>query len=167
MIKHRGGVLLDVFFIVVLCAGGFLAWKHREDLWKRASRFWPACARPASSQPVWQKPQNHLQRSAKAQAATRRFLDDVGLKERDLVKSWNQEYENERGRWLESTMEFNLPNRFNTGVFLEKLGAFLNQEGLFLMTDQNKKNTWLIELGDKQRVFQRVIVNKKGDHTRD
>lgn len=156
-----GGVLWDLFLIVVLCAGAFIAWRTR-DRWVGLLKQVPTASRVSSEKKTVQPKAVHLEKeSALAQTRVRQFLADSGLTEKHIVKSFTEARNSNGVFWLESTMEISRPKSFQSGPFLKKVLLFLSQNDLALMRDQSDSGVWTLEFGDRAHVFQRLVIRNK------
>jgi hypothetical protein len=54
-------------------------------------------------------------------------------------------------------MELRRPARFNEKGFLSALGAALAEKNLVLIDDRREGDRWSLDLGDRKRVYQRLI----------
>lgn len=152
-----GGVLWDAFLILVLCAGAFLAWRN-WDRWKGWIPKIPTVSKGKHTEPV----AVHLdRRSAVAQSRVRQFLADAGVGEKHILKSYNEERREGGVSWLESTLEISRPKGFQSGPFLKELLVFLSQSDLALMQDETIQGTWTLAFGDRDHVFQRLVIRDK------
>jgi hypothetical protein len=162
----RGGILMDAFLILVLCVGGGVAWWTRDQWIGRVSSFkMPALKSPAflsafsSRSGVPRPPTADLSRqSATAHARFRKFLGRAGVGDAHVLKNFNEERREGGVVWIESTIEMARPLSFQSGVFLERVVEFLSNSGLVLMRDETERGIWLMEFGDRDHVFQRVVI---------
>ena len=152
-----GGVLWDAFLILVLCAGAFLAWRN-WDRWKGLIPNISAVSKGKHTEPV----SVHLDRqSAVAQTRVRQFLADAGVGEKNILKSFNEERREGGVSWLESTLEISRPKGFQSGPFLKSVLVFLSQNDLALMQDATDQGTWTLAFGDRDHVFQRLVIRNR------
>lgn len=158
-LRHHagGGILWDAFLILVLCAGAFLAWRN-WDRWKGFVTKIPTVSRgkPLDAVAV------HLERrSAVAQSQVRQFLADAGVGEKNILKSVNEERREGGVSWLESSLEISRPKGFQSGAFLKRLLVFLSENDLALMQDETDEGTWTLAFGDRDHVFQRLVIRNR------
>lgn len=154
----RGGVLLDFFLIVVLCAGGAALWMTRARWWEQVSALG---GRFRSSPPPSkdERVKDLSARSAAAQSRIRAFLVDAGVSDKDVLKTFNVQREEGGARWVEGTVEVRAGKGFHSGRFLKALLPSLQQEHLRVVTDEATEKRWLLELGEGERVFQRLVFH--------
>ena len=143
-----------MFLILVLTAAGVAVWRARaawRPLWARVTAGSGTTPTPAladlSSQSVW------------LQSRVRDVLSDAGVREADVLKSVNEERTDATGRWVESTLEVRPRGPFHSGRFLQKLAPVIHEGGLAIQRDQKDGDRWVLELGDRERVFQRLVVH--------
>ncbi len=152
---HRsGGVLWDAFLILVLCVGAFLAWRH----WDRWKGYVPKLSGASKEKQEERADVSLEKRSALAQTRVRQFLAEAGVGEKNILKSFNEARRAEGFSWLESTLEMSRPPRFQAGPFLKRLLVFLSQNDLVLMQDETDQETWTLAFGDRDHVFQRLVI---------
>ncbi|MBK8576416.1 MAG: hypothetical protein IPN90_12310 [Elusimicrobia bacterium] len=152
-------MLWDAFIIGVLCVGAFFAWRN-WDRWKGVLARIPGTSTPSPShaRPV----EVHLDRqSALAQNRVRQFLADSGVGDKHIVSCFNEQKKGGGATWLEATMEISRPKAFQSGAFLKSVLVFLAQSDLALMRDETKEGTWTLEFGDREHVFQRLVIRDK------
>ncbi|MBK8871395.1 MAG: hypothetical protein KBD85_03330 [Elusimicrobia bacterium] len=151
---QRGGVVWDVFLIVVVCGVGFIAWTTR-DRWGgpvgEAVRRWV----PSGASVDVPMKADLKSVSALAQSRLREILADSGVKEKDITSSFNEERRDGGTVWLESTIELDRPKKFNEGFFLRRVLIDGAENGIALMKDYREKGAWTVEFGDRVRVYQR------------
>ncbi|MBL0350626.1 MAG: hypothetical protein IPP68_09680 [Elusimicrobia bacterium] len=143
-----------MFLILVLTAAGVAVWRARDawrPLWDRATGGTGAPPTAAladlSSQSVW------------LQSRVRDALSAAGVREADVLKSVNEERADATGRWVESTLEVRPREPFHSGRFLQRLAPVIHEGGLAIQKDQKDGDRWVLELGDRERVFQRLVVH--------
>jgi hypothetical protein len=77
------------------------------------------------------------------------------------LKSYNEERHAEGRSWLESTLEIARPAGFRSGPFLKQLLGFLSRSGLALMRDETEGGRWTLDVGDRDHVFQRLVIHDR------
>jgi hypothetical protein len=158
--KSAGGILWDAFVILVLCVGAFFAWRN-WDRWKGVLAKIPVSGvstPPRAVEPVGVRLDRQ---SALAQTRVRQFLADSGVSEKHILTSFNEQRSEAGVTWLEATMEIYRPKTFKSGAFLEGVLVFLSESGLSLMRDETGKGVWTLEFGDREHVFQRLVIRDK------
>lgn len=156
-----GGVLWDAFLILVVCVGAFFAWRTR-DRWGGALKKIPGLSGVSDRGNSGKRGNVHLdRRSALAQTRVREFLAHSGVDEKNIIKSFNEERHGGGVTWLESTMEMSRPKSFQSGPFLKNVLVFLSQNDLALMRDELEQGTWTLEFGDRDHVFQRLVIRDR------
>ena len=168
--RHRfpaGGVLLDLFLIALitsaLIVGGvvaFLAWRSgaaapflRRILSKVSSPS-AALVRERPSEPDI----DVSDRSAWIQARLRELLAGRGVAEKHVLETYNVQRQEGGIRWLEDTLVVRRPAVFDERGFLAALASLLAERKLSLMEDRRAETRWILALGDRKRVYQRLIV---------
>lgn len=154
---ERGGILLDAFLIVaLLCGGGYLyfSWKRGRTAGVLEALLAPAPA-PA---PVSSEPDIDIsEKSALLQADARDLLARHGVGEKHVLKSYNQQRLDDGVQWLEATLELRSPGGLRKADFLRDLAAVLEKDRAVLVADRNEPGRWILELGDRKRVYQRIV----------
>jgi len=163
----RGGILLDFFFILLIISGGAAAWLSRDRWWPivahrlpwetAAARGRPSLWNGAAAAPGGQDSSTALHRGASFQAAVRDLLAQSGVGDRNVLKTYTEERGGDGDRWVESTLEIAPDGEFHTGRFLERLAPALHRSGLSVLRDDSEGERWVLELGDRDRVFQRLV----------
>jgi len=152
--RLSGGVLWDAFLILVLCGGAFVAWRT----WDRWKGFVPKLSGVSKEKPVERAEVSLEKKSALAQTRVRQFLAEAGVSEKHILKSYNEARREGGFSWLESTLELSRPPRFQPGPFLKRLLVFLSKNDLVLMQDDAGPDAWTLALGDRDHVFQRLVI---------
>ncbi len=153
--RQRGGVLWDIFLIVLVCAAGFAVWKTRGR-WEKPLRETLGRWVPASAPAKGQTTAVDL-KSVSASAHTRLMdiLANSGVKEKHVARTFTEERTQEGAVWLESTAEINRPKTFQEGSFLRLVLIDIAENKLALMKDEKENGAWTLEVGDRVRVYQR------------
>ena len=150
----RGGILLDLFLIAALCAGGIALWVSRAR-WapslKRAVPGATAPTVPGAPERDWGA------RAAATQGWVRAFLSDAGVGDADVLKAYNAERREGDSVWVGSTLEIRARRGFSSGRFLARLAPRLHHERLVVLNDAPTAGRWLLELGEGARIYQRLI----------
>jgi hypothetical protein len=153
----RGGILLDLFLIGALCAGGGALWLSRSR-WAPTLRG--ALPGGAAATPATPAPENDLGgRAAATQGWVRVFLTEAGVGDADVLKAYNAERRAGDAVWVESTLEIRARRGFSSGRFLARLAPRLHRERLAVLADTPSEGRWLLELGEGRRVYQRLIFH--------
>lgn len=152
--RISGGVLWDAFLILVLCVGAFLAWRT----WDRWKGYVPKLSGVSKEKHVDRVNVSLEKKSALAQTRVRQFLAEAGVSEKNILKSYNEARRAGGFSWLESTLELSRPPRFQSGPFLKRLLVFLSKNDLVLMQDDAGPDAWTLALGDRDHVFQRLVI---------
>lgn len=157
----RGGVLLDLFIIACLLAGAAAAWMYWKRGGLKALRLPAALAPTAALSPRAEAPAEPdldiSDRSAWLQARVRDLLARHGVGEKHVLKTYNAQRLEGGIQWLEDTLELRRPPRFDEGRFLAALGAALAERRLVLIKDSREGGRWSLDLGDRKRVYQRIV----------
>jgi hypothetical protein len=158
----HGGILLDLFLILVLLGGaaaGWVAWKKGSlaGLLKGAVSAVPSAPASLSPEPAPEPDIDVSDRSARLQARVRELLTERGVGEKHVLRSYNAERQDQGIQWLEATLELRRPASFDVGAFLSALAPFLSESRLSLMEDRRAPDGRTLELGDRKRVYQRLI----------
>jgi hypothetical protein len=151
MRRQKGGFLLDAFLIVAMLAGAMWLWLS----W-REGRL-PGFLRGLFPAAVGEVEVDANDRGAWLQAQVRELLAKHGVDESSVVKTYTQQKRDGGVQWLEDTLEIKRPVGFRTENFLRDLSAILKKGGLQVMRDQTDVQGWILELGDKRRVYERII----------
>ena len=160
--SRRGGVLLDLFLIGAILAAGAAGWVTYKK------RSWPGFLREAVSAvpsapatlgaPAPSEPDIDVSdRSAWIQGRTRDLLATHGVGEKHVLKTYNVQRQDAGIQWLEDTLEVRRPARFDEGGFLRALGPVLAEKRLVLMDERHEGTRWTLSLGDRKRVYQRLV----------
>ncbi len=168
--NQRGGILLKLFFIIFFVAAGaagWFYWKHRrmpsiQELKKTESAATREVARLADriggqneSGPVTKDSRGLC---AWVQSKARESLVKQGLKEADVLKSFNAERQKDGVLWIEHTLEVRRPAGFRPAVFRRDIEHLAKSKGLVLLRDDKTPDLWTIEVGYKDRIFERLIL---------
>lgn len=161
--SRGGGFLFDAFLIVVVCSGALALWFTR-DQWKGRLPKWPPILKSLPGIPAVSIPQKTTvdlsRESAVAHARFRVFLSQSGVGEEHILKNYNEERREGGVAWIESTIEMTRPATFRSGPFLERVVDFLPKSGLSLMRDETVRGLWTMEFGDRDHVFQRLVIHE-------
>ncbi|MBK9429606.1 MAG: hypothetical protein IPN65_03775 [Elusimicrobia bacterium] len=148
----RGGILLDLFLIAALCAGGIALWVSRAR-WapslKRAVPGATAPTVPGAPERDWGA------RAAATQGWVRAFLSDAGVGDADVLKAYNAERREGDSVWVESTLEIRARRGFSSGRFLAR--PIPPPTDARLERRPPTAGRWLLELGEGARIYQRLI----------
>lgn len=161
-LSHRGGILLDMFLIAAILAGGVAAWTAWRRgsiaaMWKDVSALAPAgLPSPRPAEP--REPDIDVSdRSAWLQSLVREELSRRGVKEKHILRAYNAERQEGGIQWLEGTLEVRRPVGFSDAAFLSALAGPLSEKRLSLMEDRREGFRRVLELGDRKRVYQRIV----------
>jgi hypothetical protein len=161
--SRGGGFLFDAFLIVVVCVGALVLWLTR-DQWIGRLPKWPLILKSLPGMPTLSIPQQTMvdlsRESAVAHARFRAFLSQSGVGEEHILKNYNEERREGGVAWIESTIEMTRPASFRSGPFLERVVRFLPKSGLSLMRDETVRGLWTMEFGDRDHVFQRLVIQE-------
>lgn len=156
----RGGILLDMFLIAVLCAGGAALWVSRGR-WVPAlkSAVGATGAAAPSTAPAGSTDRDLAARAASTQSWVRGFLAEAGVADADVLKAFTAERREGDVVWVESTLEIRSRKGFSSGRFLARLAPRLHRERLAVLNDAPAEGRWLLELGEGRRVYQRLVFH--------
>lgn len=159
---RRGGVLLDLFLITAFLIGGaagWVAWKRGSlpGLPRELTSFISSAPVKGSEGTAAEPDIDVSDRSAWIQGKVRDLLTAGGAGEKHVVRVSNAERQEGGIRWLENTLVVRRPPRFDEGKFLSSLGPALAEKNLVLMADRRDGAARVMELGDRKRVYQRLI----------
>ncbi len=163
--NRRGGVLLDLFLILVLTAagvGGWLAWRHGSlaSLWREVPIPSALLGPSAAQEPVGAPDIDVSDRSAWIQSRVRDLLARKGVKEKHILQAYNEQRQEGGIQWLEDTLVLRRPANFDDHGFLSALAPFLAQKRLVLMDDKREGTRWTLTVGDRKRIYQRVVFER-------
>jgi hypothetical protein len=144
---------LTLLFVSGLAGTGIYLWRQ-GSLPKALSGLEKKGWRPTKSYEITRDIHDQ---SAWAQNQVRNLLAKYNLKESSVRRTYNQEREEDGVRWLEDSLDIAAPSNFDAPGFLKDLTAALWRSRLTLMSDRQEGKNWVIELGDRKRVFQRVV----------
>ncbi len=165
--SSTGGVLLDLFLIALItaaliagCVVAWLAWRNGSSapflrrILSKISSPSAALGREEPSVPDI----DVSDRAAWIQARVRDLLSSRGVAEKNVVETYNVQRQEKGIRWLEDTLVVRRPAAFEEKGFLSALGSLLAERKLSLMEDRRDGTRWVLALGDRKRVYQRLIV---------
>lgn len=161
-LSRKGGILLDLFLILVITGAGIVGWV----MWRKGSvsRLWKDVAAVVPPVPVSLKPEpagepdvDISDRSAWLQGYVRELLAKKGVGEKHVLRTFNAERQENGIQWLEDTLELRKPAGFQVGGFLAAMAEPLAAHNLILMDDRVEGARHVLELGDKKRVYQRIV----------
>lgn len=155
----RGGILLDLFLIVALCSGGVALWVSRGRWVPALKSVAGRGGAAAPSAETGSGDRKLAARAAATQSWVRGFLADSGVDDADVLKAFTAERREGGAVWVESTLEIRARKGFSTGRFLVRLAPRLHRERLAVLNDAPTEGQWLLELGEGQRVYQRLIFH--------
>jgi hypothetical protein len=159
----RGGFLLDLFLIVAIlaaAAAGWVAWRRGSlrDLLRTASAVLPAVPASPAAQPMAEPDIDVSDRSAWIQGRVRDLLSKSGVKEKHVLRTFNAQRQEGGIQWLEDTLEVRRPAVFDERQFLLRLAPLLAEKKLSLMEDRREGSRRELAVGDRKRVYQRLIL---------
>ena len=166
MTRSRGGVLLDLFLIVLICAlgiaGALAVWQGEllRKLLPSVGRFLPSLTAPAAA-PASEPDIDVSDRAAGIQGRVRDLLTASGVDEKHVLGASTAERQEAGIRWLEGTLLVRRPRGFDDGKFLSALGPLLAERKLALMEDRREGTRRTMEIGDRKRVYQRLIFESR------
>ncbi len=153
--SSRGGILFDVFLILLTVAVGAYIWFLLDN--RHASK--PALvweSNPADSRPV----HNINERSAWLQGEVRKILLQHGIDEVSVSKNYTQQRSGRGAQWVEDTLQIIVPDTFDEGKFFKDLQPVIQKEGFQIIKNTSIGGKWTLEMGDHNRVFERLIIKK-------
>jgi hypothetical protein len=156
---------LDLFLILVLIAAGIAGWVAFKK--GSLSGMWRALPMPGAlapaPEPAGQPAEPDIDvsdRSAWIQSRVRELLAKEGVKEKHMLRAYNAERQEGGIQWLEDTLEIRRPAKFDEKGFLEALAPVLAKKRLVVMDDKREGGKWTLSLGDRKRIYQRVIFER-------
>lgn len=151
--------MLDLFLIAALCAGGVALWVSRARWIPVLKSVVGGSAAAAPPVPAKAAAGDLAARAAATQGWVRGFLSDAGVADADVLKAYTAERREGDAVWVESTLEIRARRGFSTGRFLARLAPRLHRERLAVLNDAPGAGRWLLELGEGQRVYQRLVFH--------
>lgn len=156
----EGGILWRLVVIIAFVGAGAFLWRlyggrplpgglRLPSLPSALGRFWPGRNPPpgkdARAADVWL--QEHV----------RELLVGQGIQESGVLKNFNRERSGGGGRWLEGTLEVAPPASFDPDAFMARLEPVLREKNLSVLDEKRGEESWMLELGEGERVYQRLI----------
>jgi hypothetical protein len=93
------------------------------------------------------------------QGQCRELLVKHGLTDSQVLKSFNAEREAKGVRWVEQTLEVRTPAGFKPAKFQQELSGIIKPKGLTILRNEKKDHFWTLEVGYKDRVFERILFH--------
>lgn len=151
--------MLDLFLIAALCAGGGALWVSRGRWLPALKSAVGGTGAAAPSSAGGPADRGLAARAAATQGWVRGFLAESGVSDADVLKAFTAERREGDAVWVESTLEIRARKGFSTGRFLSRLAPRLHRERLAVLNDAPTTGRWLLELGEGQRVYQRLVFH--------
>lgn len=168
--NQRGGIIFKLFFLIFFVVAGALGWfywNHRRMPTLRELKKTESAATKQVSQLAdkinGQNESGPVSKDSRAlcawvQSNARGSLVKQGLTEADVLKSFNTERQKDGVLWIEHTLEVRRPAGFRPEIFRRDIEHLAKSKGLTLLRDEKAPDLWTIEVGYKDRVFERLIL---------
>jgi hypothetical protein len=155
--RRRGGILWDLFLIVLVVAAGATAWWQRNRLrGLLPASFQLGAPAPAAPQVAFEAPRS----GAAFRSQVRELLGRHGVREAHLRRSYTVERRIAGRAWAEETLAIDRPSSFRGGAFLKELATTLTAHHLTLLRDESVRGEWTLELGEQDRVYLRLVLRE-------